>query len=111
MIRRPPRSTRTDSLFPYTTLFRSGDKIIAESIREEENPLSKTEHPAANGLRQGSTVPPILPPSPLRFAPLRRQQNRHPHRPLPAASRSWTQPARRRARFHLSQDAETEHVD
>src|SRR3546814_5201695 len=23
MIRRPPRSTRTDSLFPYTTLFRS----------------------------------------------------------------------------------------
>src|SRR3546814_17940468 len=25
MIRRPPRSTRTDTLFPYTTLFRSGD--------------------------------------------------------------------------------------
>src|SRR3546814_12537428 len=24
MIRRPPRSTRTDPLFPYTTLFRSG---------------------------------------------------------------------------------------
>src|SRR3546814_18465067 len=27
MIRRPPRSTRTDTLFPYTTLFRSRDKI------------------------------------------------------------------------------------
>src|SRR3546814_2864138 len=30
MIRRPPRSTRTDTLFPYTTLFRSpvgGDRI------------------------------------------------------------------------------------
>src|SRR3546814_10890691 len=26
MIRRPPRSTRTDTLFPYTTLFRSGDR-------------------------------------------------------------------------------------
>src|SRR3546814_10458335 len=26
MIRRPPRSTRTDTLFPYTTLFRSADK-------------------------------------------------------------------------------------
>src|SRR3546814_149435 len=26
MIRRPPRSTRTDTLFPYTTLFRSVDK-------------------------------------------------------------------------------------
>src|SRR3546814_8065257 len=32
MIRRPPRSTRTDTLFPYTTLFRScehGDVLIA----------------------------------------------------------------------------------
>src|SRR3546814_20234193 len=28
MIRRPPRSTRTDTLFPYTTLFRSlGDQL------------------------------------------------------------------------------------
>src|SRR3546814_12607214 len=32
MIRRPPRSTRTDTLFPYTTLFRSlGYKMIAEA--------------------------------------------------------------------------------
>src|SRR3546814_2830255 len=29
MIRRPPRSTRTDTLFPYTTLFRSNEKIKA----------------------------------------------------------------------------------
>src|SRR3546814_12353812 len=29
MIRRPPRSTRTDTLFPYTTLFRSADEIAA----------------------------------------------------------------------------------
>src|SRR3546814_9256441 len=29
MIRRPPRSTRTDTLFPYTTLFRSGDTATA----------------------------------------------------------------------------------
>src|SRR3546814_10251285 len=27
MIRRPPRSTRTDTLFPYTTLFRSDEAI------------------------------------------------------------------------------------
>src|SRR3546814_15779046 len=27
MIRRPPRSTRTDTLFPYTTLFRSVDEF------------------------------------------------------------------------------------
>src|SRR3546814_1055928 len=29
MIRRPPRSTRTDTLFPYTTLFRSADRLKA----------------------------------------------------------------------------------
>src|SRR3546814_9691141 len=28
MIRRPPRSTRTDTLFPYTTLFRSVRSIV-----------------------------------------------------------------------------------
>src|SRR3546814_4879057 len=27
MIRRPPRSTRTDTLFPYTTLFRSSGRL------------------------------------------------------------------------------------
>src|SRR3546814_17535020 len=29
MIRRPPRSTRTDTLFPYTTLFRSCTRSIS----------------------------------------------------------------------------------
>src|SRR3546814_6313026 len=34
MIRRPPRSTRTDTLFPYTTLFRSaGQQRIEERVR------------------------------------------------------------------------------
>src|SRR3546814_13733161 len=33
MIRRPPRSTRTDTLFPYTTLFRSHDAFALESHR------------------------------------------------------------------------------
>src|SRR3546814_107300 len=28
MIRRPPRSTRTDTLFPYTTLFRSTEQAL-----------------------------------------------------------------------------------
>src|SRR3546814_10338387 len=32
MIRRPPRSTRTDTLFPYTTLFRSEPRILALGI-------------------------------------------------------------------------------
>src|SRR3546814_3961249 len=39
MIRRPPRSTRTDTLFPYTTLFRSigrgaiEDTVLGEDVR------------------------------------------------------------------------------
>src|SRR3546814_965044 len=40
MIRRPPRSTRTDTLFPYTTLFRSqqdqaGDEIVDDVLQAE----------------------------------------------------------------------------
>src|SRR3546814_13018241 len=38
MIRRPPRSTRTDTLFPYTTLFRSGRPDVApQKQRLDEN--------------------------------------------------------------------------
>src|SRR3546814_7720633 len=36
MIRRPPRSTRTDTLFPYTTLFRSN---ISERNRNQADRL------------------------------------------------------------------------
>src|SRR3546814_2200342 len=32
MIRRPPRSTRTDTLFPYTTLFRSQRDALARDV-------------------------------------------------------------------------------
>src|SRR3546814_8577721 len=35
MIRRPPRSTRTDTLFPYTTLFRSEYAKIVVRVRPE----------------------------------------------------------------------------
>src|SRR3546814_19204904 len=37
MIRRPPRSTRTDTLFPYTTLFRS-------SLAEARGPRERAHH-------------------------------------------------------------------
>src|SRR3546814_11255192 len=40
MIRRPPRSTRTDTLFPYTTLFRSTER------RGNERPAPRNgDHP------------------------------------------------------------------
>src|SRR3546814_19913665 len=42
MIRRPPRSTRTDTLFPYTTLFRSGghaiDRRVLHVVEQEQRP-------------------------------------------------------------------------
>src|SRR3546814_15129288 len=38
MIRRPPISTRTDTLFPYTTLFRSGCFRACEQGRRNEHP-------------------------------------------------------------------------
>src|SRR3546814_10581743 len=36
MIRRPPRSTRTDTLFPYTTLFRSVDIAPANYVSQQD---------------------------------------------------------------------------
>src|SRR3546814_1622230 len=36
MIRRPPRSTRTDTLFPYTTLFRSVVHVAQHALAEAE---------------------------------------------------------------------------
>src|SRR3546814_3870551 len=34
MIRRPPRSTRTDTLFPYTTLFRSSRNGVSKDLAQ-----------------------------------------------------------------------------
>src|SRR3546814_15459001 len=40
MIRRPPRSTRTDTLFPYTTLFRSdGPNLVSRALVRVVNQL------------------------------------------------------------------------
>src|SRR3546814_1120826 len=36
MLRRPPRSTRTDTLFPYTTLFRSNAIILAHYYQSSD---------------------------------------------------------------------------
>src|SRR3546814_2451818 len=51
MLRRPPRSTRTDTLFPYTTLFRSrragdalrhdGEEILVRVLRDMEPEVSR----------------------------------------------------------------------
>src|SRR3546814_2012284 len=50
MIRRPPRSTRTDTLFPYTTLFRSlvqgeiGDEADDRGERAEIDDVPARQH-------------------------------------------------------------------
>src|SRR3546814_19946387 len=55
MIRRPPRSTRTDTLFPYTTLFRSeisgaadghqiGGAVLADGIDRHGAALGLADH-------------------------------------------------------------------
>src|SRR3546814_13989558 len=43
MIRRPPRSTRTDTLFPYTTLFRSEGLLVAFLNLDEVIRIIRTE--------------------------------------------------------------------
>src|SRR3546814_8481597 len=40
MIRRPPRSTRTDTLFPYTTLFRSPGNANLMGTRSADIPVN-----------------------------------------------------------------------
>src|SRR3546814_5776508 len=40
MIRRPPRSTRTDTLFPYTTLFRSFGSNFDQSVDNLPNSIT-----------------------------------------------------------------------
>src|SRR3546814_9218221 len=51
MIRRPPRSTRTDTLFPYTTLFRSAVRILRDRRRQERR-LSRRVRPRDRRVRQ-----------------------------------------------------------
>src|SRR3546814_2308470 len=51
MIRRPPRSTRTDTLFPYTTLFRSNDVVNAVAmLAEATGGYAAAQQAVADGL-------------------------------------------------------------
>src|SRR3546814_17123398 len=55
MIRRPPRSTRTDTLFPYTTLFRSRARDLRELRLERLGVRLETPLQTVDG-RDRSTV-------------------------------------------------------
>src|SRR3546814_20493945 len=89
MIRRPPRSTRTDTLFPYTTLFRSetmpraglrpGQHLACITLHERREPRRIIERPGADvdethvGLdpREQPTLAPVamMVPRPLAVQP------------------------------------------
>src|SRR3546814_8943900 len=63
MIRPPPRSTRTDTLFPYTTLFRSQLKIVDDLLTRgvDAMAISTSNAPAmANLLRNRAPDIPII---------------------------------------------------
>src|SRR3546814_4155082 len=80
MIRRPPRSTRTDTLFPYTTLFRS-------DFQPSPGLLTAVQFPKADGkqlridtwVEAGCQIPPYFDPmiaKVIRWAPTREQIGR-----------------------------------
>src|SRR3546814_17899589 len=50
MLRRPPRATRTDTLFPYTALFRSGRHVIEQMA---------VEGPSAHGVGGDAEAHPL----------------------------------------------------
>src|SRR3546814_13680181 len=89
MIRRPPRSTRTDTLFPYTTLFRSQrfrgaraaaaadirhDHVVAlvpfppAARARERRPVAPDRDPHLQRRRAAEDVPHVFPPADPRGA-------------------------------------------
>src|SRR3546814_8304493 len=62
MIRRPPRSTRTDTLFPYTTLFRSPCAVsflsgVAGDTKKKQNTPESGEARTLDKCSRGLTTP------------------------------------------------------
>src|SRR3546814_20499033 len=69
MIRRPPRSTRTDTLFPYTTLFRSRHRqeqptVFGAADLADDGSAEGRANVLVQRLRPGRLVPPRQPGAP-----------------------------------------------
>src|SRR3546814_19877309 len=82
MIRLPPRSTRTDTLFPYTTLFRSprvGDGEIAADLHRGAQPAPPRPRREQPHRRIGRAL------GVLRIARVKPVQRRNRPRPVAAA--------------------------
>src|SRR3546814_5582806 len=112
MIRRPPRSTRTDTLFPYTTLFRSAG---GGHVARPPGPLrrrARQQGPHAHARGLDAQLPPRRalrggrspPGGPRRLAAIRRSAHglepEGQRRPAPAAARAAEHP---RSEEHTSE--------
>src|SRR3546814_13922873 len=97
MLRRPPRSTRTDTLFPYTTLVRS-DRLPSGGNTAGRF-LPKPPHSLHRGLSLRRRSPPSESSSRLRQR--RSRQTPEHYGPPPSPARSHRDPAAARsATFH-----------
>src|SRR3546814_3739119 len=56
MIRRPPRPTRTDTLFPYTTLFRSDLRVRAGGRRRGAPGVGQCGRPVQEGIHRADLL-------------------------------------------------------
>src|SRR3546814_3961839 len=72
MIRRPPRSTRTDTLFPYTTLFRSGGLRMTRPVTHIIRLLKWGRILARHGALRGIETAPQTPPGVKRLCRIAR---------------------------------------
>src|SRR3546814_15571831 len=89
MIRRPPRSTRTDTLFPYTTLFRSLQLPHARTgpaTPRDDPQLDTVERLARKGLSRRHLVGLGVPARALQAALARCAGRRHRPSPPPRGS-------------------------
>src|SRR3546814_2006707 len=72
MLRRPPRSTRTDTLFPYTTLFRSSFPVVGRSTIGTTNPCHQSIFGSVSNWWKGGGLDKVhssvVAPSPHGFA-------------------------------------------
>src|SRR3546814_2077727 len=107
MIRRPPRSTRTDTLFPYTTLFRSvrfRDPRLRHPPSQQSSANVALARRRCSALRTEPTEARSCPPIPPAY---RRAFLEPPKRPAfsayPAARLRSTAPTEPRSEEHTSE--------
>src|SRR3546814_6841939 len=98
MIRRPPRSTRTDTRFPYTTLFRSRSQkgsFISPSVQVLPQPLPAILRPHRCLAGRSTGLPEAFHQDPSnRVSGYDRPDNTHPRPPFHNRRRNPSRPWR-----------------